>query len=51
MESQSIPSAYVVEDDAVFHDDFNALFPLVSLIILTLWLSELICNLNEVTDG
>ena len=32
MESQSISSAYVVKDDAVFHDDFNTLFPLVSLI-------------------
>ena len=31
MESQSISSAYVVEDDAIFHDDFDALFPLVSL--------------------
>ena len=30
MESQSISSAYVFEDDAVFHDDFNALFPLVN---------------------
>ena len=33
MESQYIPSAYVVEDDAVFHDDFNTLFPMVSLIL------------------
>ena len=33
MESQSISSAYVVEDDAVFHDDFNTLFPLVSFIL------------------